>query len=235
MKKTVFKKLRSNDGASLMLALLFFVVCAVVGSIFLTAATVAAGRVRSIDHETEVSRTVFASTNMIAKNLENNLHYQIVDTEDAQYSDSTIPAIPSEFSDVIKKMIEYSYRNHNYYKDWNRIPRTNLPQTVNLTDVVPVENHGTADAYLSRKMTINDGSLRSVKVEGIELEITIYENYDIKINASSTEYPDISCNVWLVASADHSEITLQDSEDGSSKVIQRVSGINWTSTKPELE
>ena len=53
MKKTVLKKLRSNDGASLMLALLFFVVCAVIGSIILTAATVASGRMTGIKKNNE--------------------------------------------------------------------------------------------------------------------------------------------------------------------------------------
>lgn len=44
MIKDIKKKLRSERGASIILALLLFLVCAVVGSIVLTAATAAAGR-----------------------------------------------------------------------------------------------------------------------------------------------------------------------------------------------
>ena len=48
MRNAVKRKLKSNEGASLMVALLFFVVCAVIGSIVLTAATVGSGRVNGI-------------------------------------------------------------------------------------------------------------------------------------------------------------------------------------------
>ena len=44
MRNVAMRKLRSNEGASLMVALLFFVICAALGSIVLTSATVAAGR-----------------------------------------------------------------------------------------------------------------------------------------------------------------------------------------------
>ena len=44
MKKVLLKKLRSNEGASLTYAILLFLVCAVVGSIVLTAGTIASGR-----------------------------------------------------------------------------------------------------------------------------------------------------------------------------------------------
>ena len=44
MKKTVLRKLRSNEGASLTYAILLFLVCAVVGTIVLTAGTIASGR-----------------------------------------------------------------------------------------------------------------------------------------------------------------------------------------------
>lgn len=44
MKRLILKKLRSNEGASLTYAILLFLVCAVVGSIVLTAGTIASGR-----------------------------------------------------------------------------------------------------------------------------------------------------------------------------------------------
>ncbi len=48
MRNSVKRKLKSNEGASLMVALLFFVVCVAVGSIILTAATAASGRMTGI-------------------------------------------------------------------------------------------------------------------------------------------------------------------------------------------
>ena len=48
MRKSLSKKLKSNEGASLMVALLFFVVCAAIGSIILTAATATSGRMKGV-------------------------------------------------------------------------------------------------------------------------------------------------------------------------------------------
>ena len=44
MKRNVLRKLKSNEGASLTFAILLFLVCAVIGSIVLTAGTIASGR-----------------------------------------------------------------------------------------------------------------------------------------------------------------------------------------------
>ena len=44
MKNIAVRKIRNNDGASLTFALLLFLVCSVIGTIVLTAATVASGR-----------------------------------------------------------------------------------------------------------------------------------------------------------------------------------------------
>ncbi len=44
MRKQILKKLKSNDGLSLAIALLLFLICAVVASVILTAGTAASGR-----------------------------------------------------------------------------------------------------------------------------------------------------------------------------------------------
>lgn len=46
--KQIKRKLQSHTGATLILALLFFVICAAIGSVILTAATASAGRISSI-------------------------------------------------------------------------------------------------------------------------------------------------------------------------------------------
>ncbi len=48
MKRLISGKMNSKKGASLMLALLLFLVCAVVGSVILTAGTAASGRISSL-------------------------------------------------------------------------------------------------------------------------------------------------------------------------------------------
>ncbi|NLC32861.1 MAG: hypothetical protein GX781_06145 [Clostridiales bacterium] len=48
MKKRIMNKLRSRTGASISFALLLFLVCAVLCSVILTAATAASGRMSSL-------------------------------------------------------------------------------------------------------------------------------------------------------------------------------------------
>ena len=69
MKGTAIKKLRSNDGASLMVALLFFVVCAVVGSIVLSAATVSSGRMTGIKKNSRDYYTLTSAAKVFQTNL----------------------------------------------------------------------------------------------------------------------------------------------------------------------
>ena len=67
MIQTIRKKLKSEDGASLMLALLFFVICAMVASVILAAATAAGGRISKLE-ETSQDRLALESAAGVIKN-----------------------------------------------------------------------------------------------------------------------------------------------------------------------
>lgn len=60
-------KLKSEEGASLAVALLFFVVCAAMGSVILTAATVVAGRIKSLQKVDQADYTLSSATNLICE------------------------------------------------------------------------------------------------------------------------------------------------------------------------
>ena len=70
MKKAVSKKLRSNEGASLVIALLLFLVCAIVASVILTAGTAAAGRLSKKAELDQKYYLVNSAADILAKELE---------------------------------------------------------------------------------------------------------------------------------------------------------------------
>ena len=68
---TISNKLKSNSGATLMMALLFFVVCAVTGSMILLSATAAAGRLKGMKTSDQNYYAVRSAAKMVEKQLQN--------------------------------------------------------------------------------------------------------------------------------------------------------------------
>ncbi len=65
----VLNKLKSNNGATLMLALLFFVVCAVTGSMILVSATVSSGRLENVKQRDQNYFAVRSAVKMIESQI----------------------------------------------------------------------------------------------------------------------------------------------------------------------
>ena len=65
----LLNRLKEERGASVSLALLFFILCAVIGSVVLTAGTVAAGRVRRISDSDKAYRNVVSAANVLKESL----------------------------------------------------------------------------------------------------------------------------------------------------------------------
>ncbi len=59
------RKLKSNDGATLLLALLFFIICAVVGSIILASATTASGSLAGVKEKDQEMYYITSAANML--------------------------------------------------------------------------------------------------------------------------------------------------------------------------
>ncbi len=70
MKKAVSRKLKSNEGVSLVVALLLFLVCAIVASVILTAGTAAAGRLSKKAELDQKYYLVNSAANVLIEELE---------------------------------------------------------------------------------------------------------------------------------------------------------------------
>ena len=68
--RKVIKKLKSDTGATLMMALLFFVVCAVTGSMILVSATAASGRLEGMKRRDQNYYAVRSAVKLCEKQLE---------------------------------------------------------------------------------------------------------------------------------------------------------------------
>lgn len=69
LKTAVFKKLKSDKGASIMVALLLFLVCAAVGAVILAAATASSGRMSQLSEMDQRYYSVSSAAELLAKKL----------------------------------------------------------------------------------------------------------------------------------------------------------------------
>lgn len=70
--KTVRRKLHSNSGASLMVALLYFIVCAVVGSVIIAAASTSMGRMKNLRQSDKEREMLESATRLVVDGLTRN-------------------------------------------------------------------------------------------------------------------------------------------------------------------
>ena len=70
MRLQLKRKLQSNKGASLAVALLFFLMCSVVGTILLISATAASGRMKDMKTEDQDRYAVFSAAELLKKDIQ---------------------------------------------------------------------------------------------------------------------------------------------------------------------
>ena len=69
MRKDILTKLKSNSGASLMAALLFFIMCATVGSFVLAAATASSGRLAGLKRNEQAHYAVNSAAEVLSETI----------------------------------------------------------------------------------------------------------------------------------------------------------------------
>ena len=116
--KNLKRKLNSNEGASLMVALLFFVMCATIGSVILAAATASAGRLKNLEKEDQTyyvtSSAAEAVSELIAgkdDNPGNKIRFRV--TYDRENKNAPDPNDPKDSVILITKEGEVPYTGGN--------------------------------------------------------------------------------------------------------------------------
>lgn len=154
------QKLRSQEGASLMVALLFFVMCAAVGSVILAAASSSSGRISNLETSSENQRELYLYTGYLEKTFTEDNRYESTLSQ----SDESVPVYVSasgpEIKDILKVMASRMYQNQfseikalgessywgkvngytNVWQDHGPFSDSNLEQTYQISG--PVNSEG---------------------------------------------------------------------------------------------
>ena len=100
IKNRVLNKLSSNSGTSLMVALLFFVMCATVGSIILASATASDGRLRNLKENNQTYFTTASAADIFCHMVEENaITIHLTETTTTYEPSSTI------LTELVKKRV----------------------------------------------------------------------------------------------------------------------------------
>ena len=122
MKKTILAKLKSESGASLMAALLFFIMCATVGSIILAAATASSGRLAGLKRNEQDHYAVNSAADLFSEILKDKKVILRISARTNSEGSTTVsymnPADPESAIDptnvLLAKLVNMVYPNPTY-------------------------------------------------------------------------------------------------------------------------
>ena len=149
MKNKIYNKLRSKDGASITFALLLFLVCAVLCSVILAAATAAAGRMSKIAETEQRYYAVTSAAELIKSQFEAVPSVSIVKVEkfnDLVYVHGADPAAGLGTADEVTVYI---------------VPGKTASEIVESEDLIPANNAGTGGGFIAN--TIQKDAAKTIK------------------------------------------------------------------------
>ena len=161
MTQAIKKKLRSNEGASLMVALLFFVMCATVGSIILAAATASSGRLANLRKEDQSYYAISSAADLFAEMMEGKtVVIQMKKTVDSSpdVSDKTetdFVGLDDEYSKLLlpKVLKEYLLSFNSWSYD-AKFPQLIATPVVPTDIVIKVKDNNSPSKYYE-SLTVN--------------------------------------------------------------------------------
>lgn len=171
------KKLSSRRGASLTFALLMFLVCAVVGSVVLTAGTAAAGRMSQIAEMDQRYYSVNSAARLLIDLLENKeIRYEENKSEETPEGD------PEDAAD------QYIYYiNGTKYNSTNTTESEKLALALDTAKrVLDMKENNSGTGVEPRKLSLDI----TTPIEGADLKVTIEEEIqssgDLKCSVKNT-------------------------------------------------
>ena len=222
------EKMNSEKGATLMTALLFFVVCAAVGSVVLTAATSASGRLAGLRKREQAHLAVLSAAEMFCDVMEKEqVVLQIEKKKENHYT---------------TEEVAYLYKNIDVYTSMGT---TNLPllpglvnknyPTIKYDDAFPLSNDTIDDsAKTSFQITVNSVDDLSVSVsagmtKALTLVVEFTKNYGSKPDEVETLKVTFRPVIEKkeVISAHQVNDTVNDTTDDRNTTHQKTYTIKW--------
>ena len=164
------KKLKNNDGATLMLALLFFVMCATVGSIVLTAATASSGRLAGLISDEKGYYAVSSAADLVSDLVEEYDGKLEMEYEDEPSGGSvTDPGQEILLNNLVyqewKKLGENAVVNDYHFDIFNKELGISDDGDKTITEAVTIKVSDNADLDCSATFTIHENLNLEVEIE----------------------------------------------------------------------
>ena len=133
LNKILKRKLNNNEGASLMVALLFFVMCATIGSIILAAATASSGRVKNLKADDQAYYVNSSAVNLLGDILSDSNNAIVI----KRWMDTGTECVIENGTDYIPSIVK------------SNITTTNIATTFSQynTDSSGIAPHGSPQAF----------------------------------------------------------------------------------------
>lgn len=175
MRKDILTKLKSNSGASLMAALLFFIMCATVGSFVLAAATASSGRLAGLKRNEQAHYAVNSAADLIAGLVQDEhskviiqltKEYPLGDTGDTEEMTFIDPKTGSPLSASDENQIMLTYLVNTVYpllRYDSAFPDRSNPVKGELDTQIGVQ--GYEDLLVNAKITLDASLNLSVEIK----------------------------------------------------------------------
>lgn len=195
----VHAKLKSNTGASLLIALIFFLLCAVCGAVVLTAGTASSGRIAGLAESEQDYYSVTSAAQVIKAELK-ELKFQ-VETEETETSAGIV-------SDIVSaRFISGGYLNGILEEPLSRISKGEITAY--------------SDDSLEFTLTPEEEAIGTVKGT---LMIDSDYHIELLLMTDSNKY---SCKIAADASTDVQTMTDGAGADESTKKTTYITTITW--------
>ena len=188
VRRTIIRKIKSEKGATLSMALLLFMVCAAVGGVILAAATAAGGRVAKIAEADQRYYNVTSAVQLLAEEIsgqevtiERTHTYQVTVDEDMEPVDGSSP-------------VDVAIKPYKTYV--NGIERTAASSDLNFVEQIAVE-------LLFGSNALNDstgwaGSLSQIIESGSEAKIDGSDiSFTMTLTDGSNSLETVDCTGYL--------------------------------------
>lgn len=113
------KKCKSTSGASILIALFFLLMCALAGSVVLTAASTSSGRLVNLKKNEQSYYTVLSAAKLLKKEIEGEKYsrYQIVSQSNELLTDGYNEMPKKGMKDFLKKAADQVFESQSFYSD----------------------------------------------------------------------------------------------------------------------
>ena len=250
----MIRKVKSENGATIIVGLLFFLMCAIVGSIILTAATVASGRISRIHKDSQDEYTLSSASQLIYDTLLSSkfsckLSGGFIDDLEVPSANSIMV---TNIETTIKAMVQHVYKENvfpelkSYIEDNPNVKEVIVTKRGNSANVLvadasalisDVEEVLTISLILSNDFTVDDKMKELLK--DVAVDITIYNNFDIRVDVKLIDDDGVGgreFSIWYYATDITASVTKQKKsvDDDDLSTYLNTFSVSWPSAKMNI-